>query len=321
MMAWRPIRTFTICIFVFVSLAALCLAEAGAGSEMTPAEFGAELDRVLAAIQQPGRRGPQTAELLRTVPLNWRVHTGRQTLEISAEWLRRDLIKTADGSDPELEKTIQRRLQTMRAEVDGYQKPPRDVSAQRALLTTILARKEFRDIHGPTWSDRLRQWLFRHIANFLGRIFSSSSIPTVGKIFIYCLAGLAVLALAVWAYRSIRGDAASEQIIPAHDAVSAKEWTIWMAEAREAAKRENWREAIHLAYWAGISFLEAQGMWKPDSARTPREYLRLMPQSSDRHPVLAALTRSFEIVWYGKRDADSQAFSQTLRELEKLGCS
>jgi len=315
-MAWR-----TICIVLIVSLAAWCLADTKAGSEMTPAEFGAELDRLLTSVQQSKRSGPQTAELVHSIPLTWKVRSGQQTMDISAEWLRRDLIKTTDGNDPDVERNIIERLRAMRAELDAYQKPPRDVAAERSRLSSILSRSEFCDIHGPTWTDRFRQWLLEHIVKLLGRLFSSSAIPTVGKIFIYSLMGLAVLALAFWAYRSLRANEGAEQVVPDTRAISAKEWTIWMAEAREAAKRENWREAIHLAYWAGISFLEAQGMWKPDIARTPREYLRLMPQSNERRPVLAALTRSFEIVWYGKRNADLQAFSQTLQELEKLGCS
>jgi len=310
-------RTLGALLLIF--LAALCLAYAGTG-EITPTEFGVELDRLIAAVQQPNRGGPQTEELLRSVPLTWKVRSGEQTFEISAEWLRRDLIKTSDRSDPELERATLAHLRALRSEVDSYQREPRDVSSQRAALTRILSRAEFRDIHGPTWSDRFRHWLLERIARMLGRLFGASSIPTIGKYFVYSLIGLAVLALAIWVYRSIRRDDDVGTIVPENDAISAKEWTLWMAEAREAAKRENWREAIHLAYWAGISFLEAQGMWKPDRARTPREYLRLMPRASENHSVLTALTRSFEIVWYGKRSADSEAFAQTLAELEKLGC-
>ena len=60
-----------------------------------------------------------------------------------------------------------------------------------------------------------------------------------------------------------------------------------------------WRDAIHLAYWAGISFLERQGFWKPDRARTPREYLRLSLRSEYRE-TLRALTQIFELAWYAK---------------------
>jgi hypothetical protein len=102
--------------------------------------------------------------------------------------------------------------------------------------------------------------------------------------------------------------------------VSAKEWSAWLAEARAEAEAGNWANAIHLAYWAGISLLEAQGAWRPDKARTPREYLRLLAATDEHHPTLTALTHGFEIVWYGGHPANQDAFAETMTHLEKLGC-
>ena len=116
-----------------------------------------------------------------------------------------------------------------------------------------------------------------------------SVIPTVGRILVYSLLGIAMLVLALWLYRSLRRGAATERVVPPVLPVSAKEWTVWMAEAREAALRGNWRDAIHLSYWAGISFLEIAGMWRPDRARTPREYLRLLPSASEYQPALTGV--------------------------------
>jgi uncharacterized protein DUF4129 len=124
----------------------------------------------------------------------------------------------------------------------------------------------------------------------------------------------------LWMYRTIRSSAAHETILAGPLPVSAKEWTVWLAEARAAANRGDWRDAIHLAYWCSISYLEARGVWRPDRARTPREYLRLMPPSSADRPALAALTQGFELVWYGMQDADADAFAQALAQLKKLGC-
>jgi hypothetical protein len=132
--------------------------------------------------------------------------------------------------------------------------------------------------------------------------------------------GLAVAALAFIAYRSLWSSRGFDAVIPMDLPVSAKEWAIWLAEARAAAANREWRDAIHLAYWAGISFLERQGMWKPDRARTPREYLRLLSSSSEHRETLTALTRIFELAWYANRGASERTFSQTLEELEKLGC-
>jgi len=111
-----------------------------------------------------------------------------------------------------------------------------------------------------------------------------------------------------------------EAIVPLSLSVSSKGWKVWMKEARLAAEGGNWRDAIHLGYWCGISFLEAQELWWPDTARTPREYLRLLPSASEQRETLGTLTRTFELVWYGTQEADANAFSETLAQLEKLGC-
>ena len=134
------------------------------------------------------------------------------------------------------------------------------------------------------------------------------------------LAVCAVLGVAYWMYRSLRESANLETIMPHPVPVSAKQWPLWLQEARAAAARGDFREAVHLTYWSGISFLEAQGAWRPDSARTPREYLRLLPANSERQPALRSLTNRLELVWYGMGDVNSEVFQQSLTELEKLGC-
>jgi hypothetical protein len=158
------------------------------------------------------------------------------------------------------------------------------------------------------------------LINLLRRLFRSTAIPTISKFVVYALMGIALLALVFIADRAIWRDRSAQEIVPRDLPVSAKEWTIWLTEARAAAAKGEWREAIHLAYWAGISFLERQGLWKPDRARTPREYLRLLSGSSEHRDTLTALTRIFELAWYAKREASERTFSQTLTELEKLGC-
>jgi len=315
MITWR-----THILALALIAASSCLADVRGDSEVTLAQYGEQLDRLLSATRQLDKSSGQTTELLRDLPLSWQVRDGEKTFKISTEWLRQDLRRIQEKPDPALATTIQERLKVLRADLDGYQKVPDDTSSKRALLANILAQREFRDVHGPTWLDRFKQRLLAFIVSILERLFQSSAIPTIGKLFVYGLVGVAVAALAIWAYRRIRSDAALERIVPDTVPVSAKEWTVWMAEAREAADKGKWPDAIHLAYWAGISFLEAQGLWKPDRARTPREYLRLLPSSNAQHATLAALTGSFEIVWYGARTADAKAFSQAIAELEKLGC-
>jgi hypothetical protein len=217
--------------------------------------------------------------------------------------------------------------------VDGFEKAPTDAARSRAALDSILAQPEFAG-RGPGWFQKInkklealqqavRDWFFKLVLGFfrfLQRLFGWKSLPTVGKVFIYGLMGAAGLALLYLIYRSIFQNPEFEEVVPRDLPVSAKEWSIWLSEARVAAAGGDWRDAIHLAYWAGISFLEREGFWKPDRARTPREYLRMISAQSEQREILTALTRIFELAWYAKRDADEQTFSQTLEQLEKLGC-
>jgi hypothetical protein len=72
---------------------------------------------------------------------------------------------------------------------------------------------------------------------------------------------------------------------PCPGAASAREWQLWLEDARKAAAAGQWREAIHFVYWAAISRLESRRLWPADRARTPREYLALVAPEDPRRPA------------------------------------
>ncbi len=297
----------------------LCRANTS-GNALSASDYRGELDRLLAATQQLDSSGGPTPEPLHGLPQDWHVHTDQGDFEVSSEGLRRDVSRYEREKNAAAALAVRERIQSLRREIDGFEKPAADVSEQRSDLNAILARPEFRDVHGPTWLDRLKQWMLSKLLRLLGRAFGSSAFPTISKYFVYGLSALALVALSYFVYRTMVRGTDTARITPADLPVSAKEWAIWLAEARSAAAKHQWRDAIHLAYWAGISFLECQGMWRPDRARTPREYLRLLSGSSEHRETLTALTHVFELAWYAKRDADENTFAETLQALEKLGC-
>ena len=315
MTSWR---TYILILLFFA--AALCCADSAPKGTLTTAEYRTELDGLLVATRQLDRSGSAVPEVMEHLPQSWPVHTQQRDFEISTEGLRRDIRRYSSDKNAANAAAIRMRLVSMRREIDGFEAAPADVSSHRRALDSILAQPEFSDVHGPTWIDRLKRWILEKLVSLVGRLFRASAIPTVGKYFVYALMGAAGLALFYLVYRSIFVNPEFEEVVPRDLPVSAKEWTIWLSEARAAAGRGDWREAIHLAYWAGISFLEREGFWKPDRARTPREYLRLISAQSEQRETLTALTRIFELAWYAKRDVSEQTFSQTLVELEKLGC-
>jgi hypothetical protein len=310
-------------------LSLACVAEAGAPATaadspvteaaLTPSEYAAELDRLASAIRKLSR-ADEVPNLLNSIPPVRRVRTSETTFATSTQWLRARLVDWRLKPDKELQKRMVANLQTLRAEALSLEAFPSHGSSQRALLGRILASKEFKNVQGQTWLDRLKQRIFDFLIRLLGKVFSASAISSIGDVLVYGLITLAVLVLLYWMYRTIHdGVELGELDLPAPP-ISSKPWTVWMAEARAAADQENWRDAIHLGYWCGISFLEGQGLWRPDVARTPREYLRLLSSTDTNRDTLRLLTRSFEVIWYGTEKADASAFSETLTQLEKMGC-
>lgn len=319
------------CILAGLLLASLfCRADSGQSDELTVTEYRAQLDQLLVATQQLDSSGRPVPAALKELPQVWHVriepqgfeqkHLSQKDFEIPTEGLRRDVRRFEQERSIKTATAVRSRIQALRKDLDGFEATPPDVMSQRAHLAALLARREFGDVHGPTFTDRLKQKLVALILRALEFLFRSSAIPTVSKFFVYGLIGLAVLALGFVAYRQIWNASKLEGFVPTDIPVSAKSWALWLAEAQAAAKQHNWREAIHLAYWAGISFLERQGKWRPDRARTPREYLKLLSSASEHREPLVTLTRVFELAWYAKREANEEAFAQTLKALERLGC-
>jgi hypothetical protein len=286
---------------------------------LTITEYIAQLDGLASTAKQLGHP-EEVPTLLNEIPHLWRIQTAQRTFEVSSEWLRQSLNDWQKKPSSEIQDRILTRLQILRSEAVSFQDSAMDVSRKRVLLNGILAGQEFQNIHGPTWLDRFKQRGLELLTKLLGRVFRSSAIPTISNVVVYGLMALALLAVAYWMYRTIRNNAGLETLLPHSLPVSSKGWKLWMKQARLAAEGGNWRDAIHLAYWCGISFLEAQELWRPDTARTPREYLRLLPSASEHSKTLGTLTRTFELVWYGTQEADANAFSETLAQLEKLGC-
>ena len=283
-------------------------------------EYLAKLDALTSALATDPDPLRRATFLVNALPGIVRVDGSQRIFEIPTASIRHDFRAWQTGSDGAALRRLLISLHTMRSEAARFEEPPAGSPVPRALLTDILNAKEFRDVHGPTWVDRLRQRAFELFVRLLGRVFQPSAIPTVSSIVVYGLMAVAVVVLALAAWRFIRRSAAAETILPGRPPASPMDWPRWLADAQAAAARGSWRDAIHFTYWCAVAFLEAKGAWRPDRARTPREYLRLLPPSSDDGATLAALTHRFELVWYGNANADAQAFAESIANLKTMGC-
>jgi hypothetical protein len=197
-------------------------------------------------------------------------------------------------------------------------------SPQRQTLDRILAAKEYHPaVAGPSLIDRVFEKIGNWIDNVIGKLeeagFKSKWVGRTAEI-------LFVLALCIgliWFFIRLerQGRLAMAQILPGPGgaAASARDWQLWLEDARRAASQSAWRDAIHLLYWSSISRLESLGFWPADRARTPREYLALLTQENAHHADLKALTRSFERTWYAGRPAAESDFRHAADLAAKLG--
>jgi hypothetical protein len=311
-----PSAIGTVILALLSSVASLALA-AGRPA-MSVSAYIAELDRLLLATRELADHPRRGLEL----PPTWVVETDRRTFEVSTRSLQSDLDEWRAGAGDHAASLsrLADGLRALRAEAGSLREPPVDVSGERALAARILAGREFQGAHGPTLVDRIKQRAAELFLELLSPLFRASTIPAIGRMVVNALIGLAVLMLAFWMYRTLRGAAAVDTVLPGPLPASARAWTAWLTDARASADAGDWREAVHLAYWCGIAFLEEQGAWRPDRSRTPREYLRVIPSGSEYVPPLDALTRCCELVWYGTEPADAGTFAQAIAHLKKLGC-
>ena len=155
-----------------------------------------------------------------------------------------------------------------------------DHAPERAVMKQVLAGRDFRNLepHSKTDSfwEKVGAWLDRLFSK-IGDVHTSSAwvgrAITWGFVLIVCV-------VLVWRLivleRRWRMEMVPESMVRPSGAASARDWQLWLADARRAAAAGQWREAIHFVYWAAISRLESKRLWPADRARTPREYLALV---------------------------------------------
>ena len=222
-----------------------------------------------------------------------------------------ETTRPPEPTTSELLQAAEARLTQEMAQADGLAAgalaAQADHAHERETMKQVLAGRDFRNLEAPTARDSVLEkvgaWLNR-LWESLGklRVHADWVGPAMvwGFILAVCVGlvwGLMQLERA-WRIRLVPEDSG-----PGAGAASARDWQLWLADARRAAAAGLWREAIHFVYWAAISRLESKRLWPADRARTPREYLALVAPDDSRRARLATLTGSFERVWYGGRAA------------------
>jgi hypothetical protein len=310
--------------FLLLAACFLCSAALAESGGITVAEYRQQLARLSGKVKSLANHPEQAGSVEADIPANVTVKTSSGEITVQNQRLKDDLAalsKAAGEKQAALQHQIASYIEQLQQQADAFEQTALNTADASRKLNEILARKEFRRIHEPSLMEIIRAKVYRWLARLLSRVHAPPSSFQWVQSVIWGLIGVVILVLVVWTIRRfMRAEQppAAREVIPFSP--SARSWSAWLKDARASATKQDWRNAIHLAYWAGISYLESSGAWKPNRSRTPREYLRLLSSRNPRYPILSALTRQFEIVWYGQTLAREADFQETLTQLEKLGC-
>jgi hypothetical protein len=228
----------------------------------------------------------------------------------------------ASPTTEELLKNAVLRLNGDYDQAGGAPYPIKPHTAERAAMQNVLSASEYANLDKRSLRDAILEdignWLNRILAKATGHRFHS---PWVGRLLVGGFIALVCIGL-VWGLlqmeRRWRIRLVPESEGPAPGAASARDWQLWLQDARQAAANGAWRDAIHSVYWAAISRLESRKLWPADRARTPREYLALVAGDDARKPRLTQLTGSFERTWYGGRPAEEGDYRTAEQLAEEL---
>jgi len=288
--------------------------------------FAAELRRLDAELQNKSSAAG-VKEFRDALPLSWNVSTPERSYSIDTKPLRDQLNGDSEANAASW-------IEHLQIEVASAQRlEDQPLTSAHARLNKILAGRGFEGVRPPTYLDLLRARASAWLQRMLVKLFSGLSRHPIGAkvlFWVVLIAGVGFVAL--WIFRYISGRDSINFFQPGSTTITTRTWQEWIHAAREAAARGDFREAVHSAYWAGISRLEETGVLPRDRSRTPREYLRLVDtrphgteveahEAVDYKKPLAALTSRLERIWYANRMARLEDFDDTLRQLEALGCS
>jgi hypothetical protein len=309
---------------LLVGIASVSGFAAGDELSLSLPEYKSRLEQFSAEFQKVVEHHEYAVDFYREVPSAIKVQTQAGEITVSFEFLRDGLgsyLKAAPAAKPVMLSQLAGRIQSMRTEADNFEHARAGDPMIRERLNQILSAHEFGKLRGPTELDlleeRIRDWLDRK----LNKLFPTApDLDQWGQIFVWISIAIVSCILAVWLYRRSRErlNEPTREVIPFFP--SAKGWRAWLAESREQAHLGQWRDAIHLGFWAAVARLESDGMWPPDKARTPREYLNAIPSDSQSKPSFAAVSTTFEAAWYGGRPTSAGDFERFLAQLENLGC-
>ena len=293
----------------------------GGSPRVTVPQFVDQVDGLAAAIEVSDASA--AARLLRSVPASEEVRAaGGEAYEVKLDWLRAAVPATTDPRAwTQRRGDLVLRLRAMAREAQVLAPAPRQDADARDVLSAVLAQKRFQHARASSWQADLKRRIGRWLADLWAKMFGrSAGQETIARLVAWTASLAAIAVLLVWLARlsKRRREDRPTSMGPLHGHRAPGH--VLGLEAAALIRAGRIRDGARVAYRAGVHRLEEEGVLRVDEARTPREYVRLLPRVHRRHATLSALTTAFERIWYGSRAAAPDEGDRILALLQDLGC-
>lgn len=289
---------------------------------MTAAQFLARLEALESALTTAAPR--DAGALAARCSGDAKIEANGEVYDVDLEWAGVPL--RAAAADPRrwpsardnVVAGIERERREMRAALSAHDV---DRAGAHTTLGVVLRNRQFSSARAFDW----RAELWREVSRRVRRLWNDSLGQRVGARTIaewvsWTIVALSMIALGMWLVHVNRRRRRETPSSIGRVGAAGPRGRELALEAEALVHAGRIRDAIRAAYRAAVQRLEEEGAWHADAARTPREYLSLLPAAHRRRSVLASLTRVFERVWYGSRPVSAADGAEILRYLTELEC-
>lgn len=196
-----------------------------------------------------------------------------------------------------------------------------DRAAARAVLHDVLSQRAFSHAKGDTWTTEFRRRVGAWLTDLWARVIGNRFVrPSAARAVAWIASTAAVCVLIGWLWRIARRNRRTDPFELDAPVRDERRWSVLAQQAVELIRAGRIRDGARLAYRAAVQRLDEDGAFTQDATRTPREYLRLVPEQHRRRPALSALTAAFERIWYGSRTASADEGRDIVALLQELEC-
>jgi len=306
---------------VLAGLAIAVAVPAAAAPALSAAQFATRLESLAASVDAAPLEA--AGRVAASIPERETVVIGTDVYDVRFDWLRSALA--APAADQAQWKTrrsaLSGRLRALAREASAGPTAAPPATAHEA-LTGILAARGFQNTRTRSWQAQLMHRIREYLADLWERTLGRRvGRRTAAVVLAWTASIAAIVVLLIWLARMAASRRAEQPIDLGMVTARRTPGRELALEAAALARAGRVREAARLAYRAAVHRLDEEGSLRLDEARTPREYLRLLPPPHRRRAALQALTETFERIWYGSRPPaarDGEAIIALLQDLECL---